>query len=300
MTPIRVAVTGGHGFIGAALLAALRKDGHSALTVGRGPPSDVLWDPEHGQLDGASLAGAGAVVHLAGAPVGERWTAAKKKAIRESRVLGTRLMASSLASLATSEGPRVLVCASAVGYYGSRGDEWLDESSTPGTDFLAGVAREWEAAADPAREAGIRVVHLRLGLVLSPRGGALAKMLPAFRLGAGARLGGGKQWMSWIALDDVVRAIQFAMVTETLAGAANVTSPAPVTNAEFTSTLGHVLNRPALAAVPAFVLRGLFGEMGEATLLASQRVRPAHLTAAGFNFLHPLLENALRYEFQQR
>jgi hypothetical protein len=186
-----------------------------------------------------------------------------------------------------------------VGYYGSRGDAWLDETSTPGTDFLASVARDWEAAAEPARAAGIRVVHLRTGLVLSPKGGALAKMLPAFRLGAGARLGSGKQWMSWIALDDLVRAMQFALATGTLGAAANAVSPAPVTNAEFTSTLAQVLGRPAVAAVPDFALRMLFGEMGEATLLASQRVRPLRLAAAGFEFRHPALESALRFELQR-
>jgi uncharacterized protein len=237
-------------------------------------------------------------VHLAGAPVGERWTPERKRAIRDSRIGGTRLIANTLASLTPEQRPRVLICGSAVGYYGSRGNDWLDESSAPGTDFLAGVAREWEAAADPVR-ALMRVVHLRTGLVLNPHGGALARMLPAFRLGAGARLGSGKQWMSWIALRDWVRAVQFTVVTTAVTGAANVVSPAPVTNAEFTTTLAHVLGRPALASVPAFAVRAIFGEMGEATLLASQRVRPVRLETAGFTFSHPVLDGALRSELAE-
>jgi uncharacterized protein (TIGR01777 family) len=296
---VRVAITGASGFIGTALVAALRSDGHTVRAIGRGESSDIRWNPDEAQLDGASLVGVDAVVHLAGAPVGERWTAARKRAIRESRVRGTDLISRTIAALSPGGRPSVLVCSSAVGYYGSRGDAWLDETSTPGTDFLASVARDWEAAAEPARAAGIRVVHLRTGLVLSPKGGALAKMLPAFRLGAGARLGSGKQWMSWIALDDLVRAMQFALATGTLGAAANAVSPAPVTNAEFTSTLAQVLGRPAVAAVPDFALRMLLGEMGEATLLASQRVRPLRLAAAGFEFRHPALESALRFELQR-
>jgi uncharacterized protein (TIGR01777 family) len=293
---VRVAITGASGFTGAALLVALQKEGHAVLAIGRGEASDIRWDPEHARLDSGSLAGVDAVVHLAGAPVGERWTAGRKRAIRESRVRGTQLIASTIAALPAEQRPRVLVCASAIGFYGNRGDEWLDETSAPGADFLADVARDWEAAADPARAARVRVVHLRLGLVLNPRGGALAKMLPAFRLGGGARLGSGKQWMSWIALHDLVRAMQFAMATETFAGAANAVSPKPVTNAEFTSTLARVLNRPALAVVPEFALRALFGEMAQATLLASQRARPVRLEGAGFAFAHPGLESALRFE----
>jgi uncharacterized protein (TIGR01777 family) len=292
---VRIAVTGASGFTGAALVTALRGDGCVVLTVGRRAESDIRWNPAEGRLDRTSLAGLDAVVHLAGAPVGERWTAERKRAIRDSRVQGTRLVATALAALAPGQRPGVFVCASAVGLYGSRGDEWLDESSAPGTDFLASVAREWEAAADPARTL-MRVVHLRTGLVLNPHGGALARMLPAFRLGAGARLGTGKQWMSWIALHDWVRVVRYALATVALAGPANAVSPAPVTNAEFTTTLGHVLGRPTLATVPAFALRAIFGEMGEATLLASQRVRPVRLETAGFTFSYPLLEDALRFE----
>jgi uncharacterized protein (TIGR01777 family) len=293
---MRVAVTGASGFAGGALVAELRGEGSAVLTVGRKAGSDIRWKPEQGQLDPTALAGLDAVVHLAGAPVGERWTSERKRAIRDSRVMGTRLVAQTLASLAPDRRPGVLVCASAVGFYGSRGDEWLDESSAPGTDFLASVAREWEAAADPARAALIRVVHLRTGLILSPRGGALHRMLPAFRLGAGARLGTGRQWMSWIALHDWIRVARYALATASLAGPVNAATPTPVTNTEFTTTLGHVLGRPTLASVPAFALRAIFGEMGEATLLASQRVRPACLASAGFAFSHPLLEDALRFE----
>jgi uncharacterized protein (TIGR01777 family) len=293
---VRVAITGASGFIGSAILAALRGEGHTALSIGRGEASDIRWDPAHARLDATSLAGIDAVVHLAGANVGERWTAARKRAIRDSRVQGTRLIASVLAGLPPDQRPSALVCASAVGFYGSRGDEWLDESSAPGTDFLATVAREWEAAADTARSAHVRVVHLRQGLVVNSRGGALARMLPAFRLGGGARLGNGKQWMSWIGLHDLVRAMQFALATPMFEGVANAVSPVPVTNAEFTSVLAHALNRPVLAAVPEFALRALFGEMAQATLLASQRARPTRLEAAGFVFAHPALEDALRVE----
>lgn len=293
---MRVAITGASGFTGAALVASLLRDGHTVVSIGRGGFSDVRWDPDRGQLDATQLARTDAVVHLASAPVGERWTADRKRAIHDSRVRGTLLLASSLGTLLPEQRPRVLLCASAIGFYGSRGDEWLDESSTPGADFLAGVAREWEAAADPARTANIRVVHLRTGLVLNPRGGALMKMLPVFRLGAGGRLGSGKQWMSWIGLRDHVRATRFVLETDALSGAVNSVSPTPVTNAAFTSTLAHVLGRPGLAAIPAFALRMLYGEMAEATLLASQRVRPMKLTAAGFAFDHTALEDTLRSE----
>ena len=293
---MRVAVTGASGFTGRALEADLRRDGHTVLRIGRGSGSDVRWDPEGGRLDATALAGVDAVVHLAGAPVGERWTPERKGAIRDSRVRGTLLVATTLAALPPEQRPRVLLCASAIGFYGSRGDLWLDESSSSGDDFLADVAREWEGAAEPAHSAHIRVVHLRTGLVLNPHGGALAKMLPVFRLGAGARLGSGKQWMSWIGLRDQVRAMRFALDTEALTGAVNSVAPAPVTNAVFTSTFAHVLGRPALAAAPAFALKMLYGEMAESTLLASQRVRPAKLVTAGFVFEHPELDGALRFE----
>ena len=293
---MRVAITGASGFIGTALAGALRADANEVLTIGRSAGSAIRWDPMDGTLDATLLGGVDAVVHLAGAPVGERWTAARKRAIRESRVRGTHLIATAIVGLPVDRRPRVLVCASGVGFYGNRGEEWLDESSAVGTDFLAEVAREWEGAADPARAAGVRVVHLRTGLVLSPLGGALAKMLPAFRLGGGARLGSGKQWLSWIALGDHLRAVRFVIETDQFSGVANAVSPVPVTNAEFTATLGRVLNRPAMAAVPEFALRALFGEMAAATLLTSQRARPVRLEGAGFACEHPRLEGALRFE----
>jgi hypothetical protein len=290
-----IAVTGASGFVGRATCAALRKAGYRVITVGRAGAADVRWDPfGHGfdQGERAKLVGAHAAVHLAGATIGVRWTEARKREILESRVLGTTLIARALAALEPR--PAVLVCASAIGYYGDRGDEWLDESSAPGADFLAGVTAAWERAADPAREAGIRVVHLRQGIVLGAGGGALARMLPAFRLGLGGALGGGRQWMSWIALADLVSVIRFALDATTLEGPVNATAPTPVRNAEFTTTLARVLSRPAVFDVPAFALRLAFGEMADVALLASQRVRAARLADAGFRFELPLLEDALR------
>lgn len=294
MTSRRVAVTGAHGFIGGALVAALRREGCDVVTIGRSGRSDVRWDPLAGLLDDAALEGVDAVVHLAGATIARRWTRRRKREIRESRVRGTRLIAESIARL--SRRPQVLVSASAIGYYGSRGDEWLTEESGPGTDFLAYVGREWEQAADPARAAGVRVVHARNGIVLGSAGGALARLLPPFRLGVGGRLGDGRQWMSWIALGDAVRALRFALASEALAGPVNLVAPKPVTNAEFTVTLARVLGWPALLNLPAVALRALFGEMAGATLLASQRVRPARLERAGFAFAHATLDGALRAE----
>lgn len=241
--------------------------------------------------DVPGLGGADAVVHLAGAPIGVRWTAARKRAIRESRVAGTRRVVQAIARAAPR--PRVLICASAVGFYGDRGDDVLTEESLPGEDFLARVVLDWEQA---ARESPVRSVQMRFGLVLSPLGGALAKMLPAFRAGAGGRLGSGTQWMSWIALHDLVRAVRFAIDAEELAGPVNAVAPHPVTNGEFTGTLARVLRRPAVIPVPAFALRMLFGEMADLTLLASQRVTPSRLEGAGFRFDHPLLQDALRHE----
>jgi hypothetical protein len=237
-----------------------------------------------------------AIVHLAGAPVAVRWTAQRKRAILESRVLGTRRLVAAIGR--REPPPRVLVCASAVGYYGDRGDDELTEASPPGSDFLATVVRDWEAAARAA--AGMRTVQLRFGLVISAQGGALARMLPAFRAGLGGRLGSGRQWMSWIALHDVLRVIRLAIESEQLSGAVNAMAPHPVTNAEFTATLGRVLRRPAFLPVPAMALRALFGEMASLTILASQRALPARLDGAGFQFRYPLLEEALRHELGGR
>ena len=257
-------------------MRALRLDGHGVVAVPR---------------DQADIGGADAIVHLAGAPIAVRWTARRKREMLESRVQGTRRIVEAIAR--QERAPRVLVCASAIGFYGDRGNEELTEESGPGSDFLAQVVREWE---DAARAARVRSVQLRFGLVLSPHGGALAKMLPAFRLWVGGRLGSGAQWMSWIGLHDLVRAIRFAIDSNEMSGAVNAVAPQPVTNAEFTATLGRVLRRPAVMPVPAMALHALFGEMAGLTMLASQRVKPARLERAGFRFEYPALEGALRHE----
>jgi len=293
-----ILVSGSTGFIGSALVNALAAGGYTVRRLVRHEAQrragDVVWDPAGGRLDGKAIDGLDAVVHLAGEPIAQRWTGAAKRRIRESRVRGTDLLATTLASL--TRPPRVMVSGSAMGIYGDRGDEMLDETSEPGTGFLADVAREWEAATFPAARAGIRVVHIRTGLVLSPRGGALAKLLLPLRLGVGGRVGSGRQWVSWIALDDTIGAIRHALSAEPLFGAVNLAAPNPVTNAELTATLGKVLRRPAVFPVPAGALRLAFGEMGEATLLASQRMRPRRLAETGYVFRHPLLEGALRRE----
>lgn len=292
--PRRIAVTGASGFLGAALVPFLTTGGHAVRKVGRGAGSDVRWDPSRGQLEVHALEGVDAVIHLAGSSVAERWTAKTRAEIMQSRVQGTRLIAQTIAKLKVK--PEVLVCSSGIGIHGSRGDEWLDETSSHGDDFLAEVGAAWEAAAQPARDAGIRVVHARTGIVLNPAGGALAKMIPPFQFGAGGRLGSGKQWMSWVSREDCVGALHHAMQTPSIAGPMNVVAPEPVTNATFTETLGRILHRPTFAAVPAFALRAMFGEMADGTVLASQRARPSVLEASGFRFLHPTLSSALRFE----
>lgn len=276
-------------------MPALAAAGWTPRPLVRGQPAagEVRWDPSRQSLDAAALDGVAAAVHLAGEPIAEgRWTAAKKLRIQRSRTQGTRLLAESLAALPTP--PRVLVSASAVGIYGDRGDEILDEHSPLGSGFLADVGKAWEAATGSAAGAGIRIVHVRLGIVLARQGGALAKMLPAFRLGAGGPLGTGRQWMSWIALEDAVSVILAALGDERIQGPVNAVAPDPVRNADFTSILGRVLNRPAVLPVPAFGLRLLFGEMADEALLASQRVVPTRLRGHGFEFGHPALEPALR------
>lgn len=293
---LRVAVSGSSGLIGSALVRDLQADGHQVARLVRenpGPGSpDVLWNPDSGAFDAARLNGFDAVVHLAGEPVAERWTAEHKAAIRDSRVVGTRMIAEGIAAL--PDPPGTLINASAIGIYGNRGDELLDEDSGPGTDFLAGVGREWEAATEPAARAGIRVVIARFGIVLAEQGGALARLLPPFRLGGGGKVGSGKQFVSWIALPDVIRALRFLLDHPELSGPFNVVAPNPVTNATFAETLGHVLHRPAKVTVPAFALRLMFGEMADGALLASQRVHPRRLQEAGFTFEHPEMEGALR------
>lgn len=289
---MRIGVTGASGFVGQRLVPALRAAQHDVVRIGRGADSDVRWNPAAGTIDAAGCRGIDVFVHLAGANVGERWTPAHRREIRDSRVLGTALIARTAAALMPR--PGVLICASAVGIYGDAGDVVLDEGSPLGRDFLADTGREWEAAADPARQAGIRTVHLRFGVVLSRRGGALARMLPVFLLGGGGRLATGRQWMSWISMEDAVGAVQFALERGTLVGAVNAVAPSPVTNAEFTDTLARVVHRPALFPVPALALNLMFGEMAQGTLLASQRVIPRQLLAAGYAFRHATLEPALR------
>ena len=241
---------------------------------------------------GTDIGGADAVVHLSGAPIAVRWNAQRKREIRFSRVRSTQLIADAID--ATKPAPRVIICASAIGIYGDRGNEVLTERSASADDYLAGVVREWEAAARGTR---VRSVQLRFGIVLSPDGGALAKMLPLFRMGLGGRLAKGEQWMSWIGLHDLVRVIRFAIASADMNGAVNAVAPMPVTNAEFTETLARVLRRPAVIPVPALALRAVFGEMASLTMLASQRVHPARLERAGFNFDCPELEQALQREF---
>lgn len=292
---LRVAVTGASGLIGSALVERLAEEGHQVLRLVRRPPrgaGEARWDPDAEHFDAGALNGVDAVVHLAGESVVGRWTAEKKAAIRRSRIHSTRILADGLARLA--DPPRVLACASAVGFYGDRGDEVMHEGSSAGSGFLAGVVSEWEAAAGPANRAGIRVANLRFGVVLSARGGALAQMLPAFRLGAGGRIGSGRQWMSWISLDDAVGATMLALGDSGVSGPVNVVAGA-VPNADFTGVLGGVLHRPAVIPVPTFALKLAYGaEMVGETLLASQRAEPRRLRESGYRFAHPELEGALR------
>ena len=293
-----VAITGASGLIGGALVSRLRSRGRRVRPLVRSArpdaPDAIVWDPMRGVLNPRDLEGAEAVVNLAGEPIAQRWTGSRREAIRDSRVRGTELLVRTIARLERK--PSVLLNGSAVGYYGDRGDEAVGEDSESGTDFLAGVAREWEAAAAPATGAGVRVALLRTGIVLSPHGGALERLLPPFRLGVGGPIGTGRQWMSWIALDDHVGAIEHALATTGLHGPVNLVAPNPVTNAEFAATLGRVLGRPALVPVPSFALELLYGEMARATILAGQRVLPRALLRTGFQFAHPTLEEALRFE----
>lgn len=290
-----VAITGASGFIGSALKRSFEKDGWRVLALTRGRPTaadEVGWDPASGSIDVRALEGVKAVVHLAGESIDGRWTSEKKRAIRDSRLQGTRLVARTLASL--SSPPDVLVSGSAVGYYGAdRGDEQLTEDSPPGDDFMGALGVEWEESAAPAAEAGIRVVHPRMGVVLDPEGGALKRMLPPFRLGAGGRMGSGTQWMAWITRGDAVHALRFLVDRADLSGGVNVAAPEPVLNSEFTRALGAALNRPAVMTVPATALRLAFGEMASGTILASQRVLPHRLLDAGFAFEHPRIDVAL-------
>lgn len=291
-----IAVTGSNGLVGSRLLEELSRNGERITRLVRRNPgkNEVLWDPTGSTGEIEALNGVEAVVHLAGENIAAaRWSAEVKRGIHDSRFIGTRTLARALAGLASP--PKSLVTASAIGYFGDRGDELLDEESLAGNGFLADVAREWEAAAKPAVDAGIRVIHLRFGVILSPRGGALARMLLPFKLGAGGRIGNGRQWWSWISLDDALGAIRHAIETPSLSGPANAVAPNPVTNTEFTKILGRVLGRPTILPMPAFAARLALGEMAEHLLLASTRVEPRRLLETGFVFKLPELEGALRH-----
>ena len=292
---MKVLVSGSGGLIGAALVQSLRTQGNEVCCLKRGTTSGdtIGWDPEAGRLDAGALEGLDAVVHLAGENIAAgRWTPERKQRILASRVQGTQLLSERLASLARR--PSVLVCASAVGYYGDCGTEELGEDSPPGRGFLAGVCRAWEEAAEPARAAGMRTARLRFGMVLSAEGGALARILPPFRLGLGGRLGSGEQYLSWISLSDAVRALGHLLERQDLSGPFNAVSPHPCTNAEFTRALAKVLHRPAVCPVPAWALRLALGEMADELLLASTRAMPRRLLASGFSFTHPDLSEILR------
>jgi uncharacterized protein len=300
---MKVIVTGATGLVGRALVRSLLSDGHSVTRLVRGEAqafrapgtSAVHWQPEKGIVEAKALEGHDAAVNLAGEPIAEgRWTDEKKRRIFDSRVKGTHLLAETLAGLEAK--PLVLVSASAIGFYGDRGDEVLREESASGEDFLSEVCREWEKATLAASQAGIRVAHLRIGVVLSREGGALTKMLTPFKLGVGGKVGGGRQYMSWIALEDLVNIIRRALTDEHLRGPLNAVAPVAVTNEEFTKTLGRVLGRPTIFPMPAFAARLAFGEVADALLLSSARVEPSRLKETGFEFAHSELESALRHE----
>jgi uncharacterized protein len=295
---MRILITGSTGLVGTALVPHLRTGGHEVIPMTRRPSGAggpaIVWDPAAGQLDPAALVGLDAIVHLSGESIASgRWSQAKKARIRESRVRSTELLASVIARL--DHPPAVFLSASAIGFYGDRGAEILTEESPPGQDFLSRVCRDWEAASEPIARQGVRVVRLRFGMILSPAAGALAKMLPPFRLGAGGPIGGGRQFVSWIAIDDVLGAIVHAFEASSLSGPINIVSPRPVTSAEFARALGRALRRPALLTMPAVAARVVFGEMADALLLSSQRVEPKRLVSSGYRFLYPDLEPALRH-----
>ena len=292
---MKVLISGVTGLIGSAVRPLLEAEGHQVVGLTRRQPAGegmISWNPAAGVLEASRLAEFDGVVHLAGENIGSRWTAARKQEIRSSRVDGTRLLCDRLASLDVP--PQVLVCASAIGYYGDRGDEILTEESRRGEGFLAEVCQEWEGATAAAREKGIRVVNFRIGVVLSPEGGALAKMLTPFKFGLGGRVGSGRQYWSWVARDDVVGAIHHALVSETLSGPVNATAPNTVTNAEFTKALGRVLGRPTIFPLPAAAARLMLGEAADELLLGSARILPKRLQESNFRFRHPELDEALR------
>ena len=293
---LRILISGANGFLGRHLCQCFSEQRHEVRRLERHPqPGDdrgFAWDPAQGRMDDAALQGVEAVIHLAGAPIaGARWDEAYKQRLRDSRVSSTRLILDRLAAMGTR--PKVFVAVSAIGIYGDRGDERLDEASAPGSDFLASLCKDWEAETARAAELGMRLVQLRVGLVLGADGGLLQRMSLPFRLGLGARLGSGRQWMSWIAVEDLVAAVGFLMDRPDLSGAFNLTAPNPVTNAQFTQSLGRALNRPAFLRVPAFAIRAALGEMGEALLLGGQRVLPRRLEQSGFQWRSAWVGEAL-------
>jgi uncharacterized protein (TIGR01777 family) len=300
---MKILVSGSHGLVGSALTNSLVKDGHEVVRLVRtkldfGAP-EIDWHPDQGRIDAQRLEGLDVVIHLAGESIASgRWTDEKKRLIRDSRVKGTALLSNTLAQL--THPPSVFISASAIGYYGSRGDEVLTETSEPGDDFLSSVCFEWEEATGAAAEKGIRTVNARFGVILDAHGGALAQMLTPFRMGIGGRVGDGRQWMSWIALGDVIAGLKFLLSDAGMRGPVNFVAPNPVTNAEFTRTLGRVLSRPTFFPIPAFGARLAFGEMADALLLSSQRVDPAVLEDKGFPFYWPTLEPALRHLLERK
>jgi len=294
---MKIVISGSHGLVGKALSKALVADSHEVFDLVRqkapAGPRDIEWHPNEGVIDSASLENFDAVIHLAGENIAEgRWTDEKKRRIYDSRIKGTQLLSNALTSLAKT--PTTFLSASATGFYGNRGDEILDENATAGSGFLAKVCRDWEQATKAAEEAGIRVIQLRFGPILAREGGMLDKMLTPFKLGVGGKVGSGEQFISWVAIDDVVGAIKLALADGSLRGPLNIVSPNPVTNEEFTKVLGHALNRPTAMSIPAFAARFAFGEMADEMLLVSQRVVPKKLKEAGFEFQYPELDGAFR------
>jgi len=291
---MRILLSGASGLVGSALQIHLRAEGHKIYRLVRNPPrsaQEIFWNPESGLLDTPSIENFDACIHLSGENIGEgRWTAEKKKRLRESRILSTQTLVKKFLSL--KKPPSHFLCASAVGFYGDRGDETLDEQSIAGQGFLPQLCEEWEQTSEPLSAQGIRVAHLRFGIILSSKGGALSKMLTPFKLGLGGIIGSGKQWMSWIALEDTIRAIDFVL-EHPLNGPINLVSPQAVTNEEFTKTLGECLHRPTLFKVPTFAAKLAFGEMAEGLLLASTKAIPKKLEEAKFHFLHPSLSEAI-------
>lgn len=298
---MKVIISGASGLVGTALVSFLTARGHTIRRLVRSEATasgEISWNPESGTIDKKELEGTDAVVHLAAESIAEgKWTPEKKKRIHDSRVQGTTVLAKALGSL--NSPPKVFISASAIGYYGDRGEEILREDSGPGVGFLPQVCEAWEAAAALAGEKGIRVVHPRIGIVLSVKGGALAKMLPPFKMGVGGKLGSGQQFMSWIALDDLIGVIDYVLTNETISGAINAVSPNPIRNLEFTKALGSVLKRPTIFPMPALMIRTIFGEMADALLLSSTRVHPAKLIGASYAFRYPELEGALHHVLEK-